>query len=102
MPAQEVGSTLIEAGGEIMGKEVSEGEIWKEENIWNINKENVQLKNQNNIQDRELGNNRDGEKQDMGNVLERTGVVGKYRRRKGSIIKEMTEKAKRIILLTIT
>jgi hypothetical protein len=33
MPAQEVGSTLIEAGGEIMGKEVSEGEIWKEENI---------------------------------------------------------------------
>jgi hypothetical protein len=38
----------------------------------------------------------------MGNVLERTGVVGKYRRRKGSIIKEMTEKAKRIILLTIT
>jgi hypothetical protein len=36
------GSTLIEAGGWGMGWGISEGETWNGENIWNVNKENIQ------------------------------------------------------------
>jgi hypothetical protein len=39
-----VGSTLMEAGGGVMREGVSEEETWKGENIWNVNKENIQFK----------------------------------------------------------
>jgi hypothetical protein len=39
-----LGGTLIEAREGGMGYGVSEGESWKEENIGNVNKENIQLK----------------------------------------------------------
>jgi hypothetical protein len=38
MGVGEWGNTLIEAGGGGMGQGVSEGETWKAENIWNVNK----------------------------------------------------------------
>jgi hypothetical protein len=40
-----VRSNLIEAGGGRMGYGGSEGETWKGENIWDMSKEYIQLKN---------------------------------------------------------
>jgi hypothetical protein len=39
-----LGNTLIEAGKGEWGREFQEGGIWKGDNIWTINKENIQNK----------------------------------------------------------